>query len=132
MQNILIVDDSAIARSIVRRILEINGMDKVEISEAGNGKEALDYLKRQSFDLVFTDLNMPEMDGENLLKRIKASPRLNHIPVVVISSLGNPAREKRLVSENALAVFTKPVSLPEISQFLQSYRTEKEDRQYAF
>ncbi|MEJ2635078.1 MAG: response regulator [Calditrichia bacterium] len=122
LNRILIADDSAIARSIIKRVLEINGLVDIEIFEAENGKIALDLLKKNPCDLVFTDLNMPDMSGEELLKRIKSSPRLTDIPVIVISSLTNPAKEKKLIKENALAVFTKPVSLPEISRFLKSYQ----------
>ncbi len=118
IKNVLIVDDSIIARSFIRRILEINGIDPSNTMEANNGVEALEILKRQKVDLIFTDLNMPEMDGEQLLKRIKSSPKLNHIPVVVITSSGNVAWEKKLLTQHARAVFTKPLSIPEVSKFL--------------
>lgn len=120
-KRILVADDSAIARSIIRRILEINGISDVDLIEAGSGKEALELLQQQACDLIFTDLNMPDMNGEELLKRIKSSPRLNHIPVVIITSLGNPAKEKKMIAEHAEAVFTKPISIPEISQFLTEF-----------
>lgn len=118
IKNVLIVDDSIIARSFIRRILEINGIDPSNTMEANNGVEALEILKRQKVDLIFTDLNMPEMDGEQLLKRIKSSPKLNHIPVVVITSSGNVAWEKKFLAQHARAVFTKPLSIPEVSKFL--------------
>ncbi len=118
IEKVLVVDDSAIARSIIRRSLEICGLQDVEFREAGNGHKALDLLKEEKVDLVFTDLNMPQMSGEELLKRIKSSPKLFDIPVIVISSLGNPAKERRLIQEYAAAVFQKPISLPEIRDFL--------------
>jgi two-component system, chemotaxis family, chemotaxis protein CheY len=128
--NILIVDDSAIARSFIRRILEISGFLNVKVVEAANGNQALEILKTLEIDLVLTDLNMPEMDGEELLKRVKRSPKLNHIPVIVITSLGSSARQQKLVSEHAMAVFTKPLSLPEISQFLKSHFDENAENKY--
>lgn len=71
IKRVLIVDDSSTARSIIRRTLEISGMDEIEIGEAANGNEAMEILKTNKYDLVFTDLNMPDMNGEQLLKRIK-------------------------------------------------------------
>ncbi len=126
-RRILIVDDSATARSIIRRVLEINGLGDFQIEEAGSGAEAIALLKEQKCDLVFSDLNMPEMDGEGLLKRVKSSPKLQDIPVVIVSSLGNPAKERKLIQDHARAVFSKPISVPEISQFLKEYFNNTED-----
>ncbi len=119
MTKILIVDDSATARKLIKKSIEICGLSDVQFVEAGNGRQALDLLHQEPVDVVFTDLNMPEMDGTSLLKRIKASPKLNHLPVIVISSLKNEAAEKMLLAEHALAVLEKPLKLPEVHQVLQ-------------
>lgn len=84
-------------------------------------------LKESPCDLVITDLNMPKMDGEQLLRRIKGSPRLNHIDIVVISSLINDSRQQKLFEAEALAIFSKPLSVPEFSNFLRNYRNTEED-----
>lgn len=118
MGHILVVDDSSMARSIIKRSLEICGLDSYEIKEANNGVEALAILKTETIDLVFTDLNMPELDGEQLLKRIKSSPKLFDIPVIVITSLNNPANEKKLLQEHATAVLSKPITLPAMHKVL--------------
>jgi len=94
------------------------GVEDMRIMEAKNGVEALSILKTDSIDLVFTDLNMPVLDGEQLLKRMKSSPKLFDIPVVVITSLNNPANEKRLISEHATAVLSKPLALPSMHKVL--------------
>ncbi len=125
--QVLVVDDSAMARTLIRRTLEVCGFENLQISEAANGLKALEQLKAKSFDLVLTDLNMPECDGEQLLKRIKASPRLNHIPVVVISSKTNSATQHKLINEYATAVLSKPISLPDLNSVLEeSLKLEKE------
>ncbi len=124
-KKVLIVDDSSTARSIIRRTLEISGMEDMEIGEATNGQEALDILKANNYDLVFTDLNMPQMNGEQLLKRIKSSPKLNEIPVVVISSMTNESKENTLLSEHAAKIFPKPISLPDMQDFLENYTEEE-------
>ena len=118
MDQILLVDDSAMARSIIKRSLEICGLQDVKKFEANDGREALEILKKENIDLVITDLNMPNLNGEELLKRIKSSPKLFDIPVIIITSLNNPANEKRLIQEHAAAVFSKPVSLPVIHKVL--------------
>ncbi|NOX88653.1 MAG: response regulator [Calditrichaeota bacterium] len=119
MARILIVDDSATARALIRRSLDICGLKDVSFLEAGNGKEALKILKDEKVDFVFTDINMPEMDGEALLKRIKSSPKLFHLPVVVITSLKNSIAEQNLIREHAAAVLAKPLELPEVHKILR-------------
>jgi len=113
MNKIIIVDDSTTARMVVRRCLEIVGFGDATFLEAANGKEALTILKQESVDLVVTDLNMPVMDGETLLKWVKGGPKTHDIPVVMISSAGNVAKEKQVLDMGAHAVLGKPVS-PEI------------------
>ncbi|MDH4321942.1 MAG: response regulator [Desulfobulbaceae bacterium] len=110
MMRIMVADDSSCARMFISKCLEIVGLTDAEIIEADNGKEALDKLKEQAFDLLITDLSMPVMDGEALLKWVKGTPELQKLPVLVISSAGNPAREKKLLELGAFAVLGKPVS----------------------
>ena len=62
--RLMIVDDSPVMRAFVRRVLGISGLDIAEIFEAGDGQEALDLLEREWVDVVLTDINMPNMDGE--------------------------------------------------------------------
>ena len=101
MKRIVIADDSATARMFIRRCMEIVGCRENAFIEVENGKEALDCLKKKPADLVVADLNMPVMDGETLLKWIKASPRFNSIPVVIITSAVNSAKEKELADMGA-------------------------------
>lgn len=110
MKKIVVADDSTTARMFVIRCLEIIGLNGSEFLPAANGREALELLKKDGVDLLVTDLNMPEMDGATLLKKVKASPRLHEIPVVVVSSGSNPAKNAELKKLGALAVLEKPVS----------------------
>ena len=120
MKRIVIADDSFTARMFIRRCLEIVGFRETEFAEATNGKEALALLKEASTDLLVTDLNMPTMDGETLLKWVKANPRLNHLPVLIITSAGNPAKEAELLRIGAFAVLNKPVNPPMLSEALRA------------
>ncbi|BCA79096.1 response regulator [Desulfuromonas sp. AOP6] len=110
MKRIVIADDSSTARMFIRRCLEIIGLRDETFVEAANGREALAHLKEAPTDLLVTDLNMPQMDGEALLKWIRANPKLSSLPVVVITSAGNPAKEARLLELGALRVINKPVT----------------------
>ncbi len=112
MKQVLVVDDSTTARMCIRMCIKNAGYRDVTFFEATNGKEAMDIIKTNDIipDLVVTDLNMPQMDGESLLKRIKSSPKLTDIPVVIITSAGNPALEDKLTEIGASAVINKPIT----------------------
>jgi len=110
VKRIVIADDSATARMVIRRCLEIIGLGDAGMVEVPNGREALARLKEEPTDLLVTDLNMPIMDGETLLKWVKGSPKLTEVPVVVITSAGNPAKEALLSELGAFAVLDKPIS----------------------
>jgi two-component system chemotaxis response regulator CheY len=126
MNKIIIVDDSATARMIVRRCLEIAGCSDAEFIEAENGKEALALLKEHKVDFVISDLNMPIMDGEMLLKWMKASPKLNEIPLVILSSAINAAKDRVLLDMGAFAVMSKPISPAKINESMSELIPNKE------
>lgn len=121
MKRIIIADDSATARMFIKRCLEIIGLGDAEIVEAEHGKEALAAAKEKLPDVLLTDLNMPVMDGETLLKWVKASPKLCELPVIVITSAGNPAKEAQLLQIGARQVLNKPVSPPVMMQALADF-----------
>ncbi len=108
----MVVDDSATSRMFIKRCLEMVFTDEEEIAftEAGDGKEALAKLKETPADLVFIDLNMPVMDGATLLRWIKSSPKLTDLPVVVITSVDNPAKRQELKDLGAVDVLSKPIA----------------------
>lgn len=118
MQTILIADDSSTARMIIRRCLEIAGCSESRFLEASNGEEALAIVQKENIDLLVTDLNMPVMDGRQLLHSIKSSPLFNTLPVLVVTSLGNPAIEIDLLAQGADKVVPKPISPAQMQQIL--------------
>jgi len=124
MKRIIIADDSTTARMFIKRCLQIIGLGDAEIIEAEHGKEALAAAKAQPADLLLTDLNMPVMDGETLVKWVKASPKLGDLPVVVITSAGNPAKEAQLLELGAHRVLNKPVSPPVMMEALADFLDE--------
>lgn len=121
MKRIVIADDSATARMFIKRCLEIIGLGEAQIIEAKDGKEALAAAKAEPTDLLLTDLNMPVMDGETLLKWVKSSPKLMEVPVVIITSAGNPAKEQELLSLGAQRVINKPIAPPVLLEALDTF-----------
>ncbi|MBN2644166.1 MAG: response regulator [Desulfuromonadaceae bacterium] len=119
--SVLIVDDSAIAREIVKKCLTIIGFSDESIREAKNGREALMIAKSSPVRLILTDLFMPLMDGEALIRWVKASPRLHHIPVFVISSAGNDAIGQKLHKLGAEGTFCKPITPRMLQKILAPY-----------
>ena len=109
MGKIIIADDSTTARMIVKKCLEIIGFDKNNFIEAANGHSVLKILSDNQIDFVLTDLNMPEMDGEELLEYIIKTPELN-FPIAFITSAGNEAKEVELLDKGAYCVIKKPIN----------------------
>jgi two-component system chemotaxis response regulator CheY len=125
VERIIIADDSETARMFIKRCLEIIGLRDAQFLEAANGRDALQLTKEQlakgePVDLLVSDLNMPVMDGVTLLKWVKTSPRLVQLPVLIITSAGNPAKEQELMEQGALAVLNKPVSPASLLKALDS------------
>jgi two-component system chemotaxis response regulator CheY len=110
--NVLIVDDSPAMRSFVRRVLELSGIPVGQCVEAGDGKEALEILRRQWVDVVLTDLNMPTMDGEQFVRHMEADESLRPIPVLVVSTDRTDQRVQQMMTLGAKGYVTKPF-LPE-------------------
>ena len=106
--TVLIADDSAIVRTMVRKALIMAGLDLGQVHEAANGKEALAILKQTWIDVVFADINMPEMSGAELVRSMKADPALAGTPVVVVSSEQTQARIDEMKRWGAKAYVKKP------------------------
>ncbi|MCU0538839.1 MAG: response regulator [Desulfobacterales bacterium] len=94
--NILIVDDSAVMRSMIRKTMELSGLPLGEVHQAANGREGLTALERNWIDLVIADINMPEMNGEEMIARMQAVPELQRVPTIVVSTEGSRTRIGRL------------------------------------
>lgn len=118
-RKILLVDDAATARMFIRRCFEVIGLWDATFLEASDGKEGLKVAKENDVDLIVTDLNMPNMDGTSFVRRAKGSPKLHEVPIIVITSLKNEAKEKELIDMGVLAVLSKPIAPPSISDVLE-------------
>ncbi|MBN2714772.1 MAG: response regulator [Deltaproteobacteria bacterium] len=106
--NFLVVDDSPIIRSVVAKCLTMSGLEIGDIFEASNGRAALDVLDDNWVDMVFADLNMPEMDGREMIQEMVDNQMIDNIPVVVISSERNEDVLKWLSSVGVSGFINKP------------------------
>lgn len=116
--DVLVVDDSAAIRKILQRVLRQTGMAITNIYEAGDGQEALAALKSQSVSLVLTDINMPKMDGLQLLAAIKAQPDWQDLPVVMITTEGGEAKVAEALRLGAAGYVRKPFTADQIKEKL--------------
>jgi two-component system chemotaxis response regulator CheY len=106
--RILIVDDSPALRAFIRRALEISGIDTSRSRQAANGEEALAQLDREPADLILTDVNMPVLDGEGFLRRLRQLPAHARTPVIVVSTDATHRRVEDLLALGAKGYITKP------------------------
>jgi two-component system chemotaxis response regulator CheY len=106
--HVLIVDDSPAMRSFIRRVIELSGLEVGRCLEASNGEEALRLLEDNWVDAVLTDINMPQMDGEELLRRMSGHAVLRLIPVLVVSTDRTESRIRKMLTLGARGYVTKP------------------------
>lgn len=104
LPRILVVDDSITTRTLEKSILENKGY---QVSLAVDGKEAWELLQRQTFELLITDINMPNMDGFMLTERVKQSDKLRELPVIMVTSLDSATEKKRGIDVGADAYIVK-------------------------
>jgi two-component system chemotaxis response regulator CheY len=106
--NIMIVDDSPVMRTFIRRVIGLTGLKVGDIYEASNGEEALRLLRDHWADLILTDINMPQMNGEELMRHLESDELLRMIPVLVVSTDSTEIRVQRLLALGAKGYLAKP------------------------
>lgn len=118
-KNVLIVDDSATMRMLISMSIR-KIMDSIQITEAENGMAALSRMKQQNFDLVFTDMQMPEMDGGSLIQLIREEVSKD-LPVIIITTQGEEQARNLGLSKGANGYLIKPVSSRELRETVMRY-----------
>ena len=106
--TIMFVDDSDTIRAVLERTLAMTKLPIDEVIGACNGKDALEKLSQKWVDIVFTDINMPEMDGIMLFDAMAAHPEYKDIPVVIISTEGSKTRIAELMKKGVKGYLRKP------------------------
>ncbi|MBD3317808.1 MAG: response regulator [Chitinivibrionales bacterium] len=106
--TIMVVDDSETIRSVLERTIKMTKLPVDRILEAPNGKEALVKLADDWVDIIFTDLNMPEMSGSELVDALNEDVELRDVPVVIVSTEGSQTRIEELRKKGIRGYLRKP------------------------
>jgi two-component system, chemotaxis family, chemotaxis protein CheY len=116
--NLLIVDDSNSMRTVVKKIVGLTGLEVNQILEADNGRRALDVLGGSWVDAVILDINMPEMNGLELLQRMNEEPLMKNIPVLMMTTEASEAHMKTAFELGAKSFIRKPFVPEELRKTL--------------
>jgi two-component system chemotaxis response regulator CheY len=99
--NILVVDDSSVMRAIIIKTLRLSQLPLGELHEATNGQEALKVVDGNWIDLALVDINMPVMDGEEMINRLRRNPATADLPVIIVSTESSETRQEVLMQKGA-------------------------------
>jgi two-component system chemotaxis response regulator CheY len=105
MTHILAVDDSRSMRDMVRIALTSAGFD---VSQAADGEEALELARTRAFDLVLSDVNMPRMDGIQLIRALRAESAYKHTPILMLTTESSSERKREGKDAGATGWIVKP------------------------
>lgn len=106
LMHVLVVDDSRTLRMLLIR--ELNAIGIVKITEAVNGQDAMDKIRAEQFDLMLIDMEMPELDGLEVLKLVKADALLRNLPVIVVSGADQFEKTVECIQVGAEDYLPKP------------------------
>ncbi len=106
--DMLVVDDSPVTRKMVRRAIGLCGIEVGEVYEAADGSEALEALSQHHVDLVLADINMPVMNGIELVERMSRDAELCAIPVVIVATPMSQNHVEYVLDKGARAYLAKP------------------------
>lgn len=116
--DVLIVDDSAAIRKVLQRVLAQTNLPLGKVLEAADGREALEAMKQQPVGLILADINMPNMDGLQLLSELKANDQWKNVPVFMISTEGSQAKVMEAIRLGARGFLQKPFTADQIKEKL--------------
>jgi len=102
--NILVVDDSIVMRAMIIKSLHMADLPLGEVHQASNGKEGLEFLEEHWINLVLVDINMPVMNGEEMVTALREKPETRDLPVIVVSTEGSQTRIERLEGKGAIFI----------------------------
>ncbi len=125
--NVMIVDDSSSMRAVIKKTIKMSGFDVGVYLEAGDGVEALATLERHWVDLVLADINMPNMNGLQLLEAIKKDELYAGVEVVMVTTEGSRRRVEQAQSLGAAGYIKKPFTPQDVKETLNRVMGEPEN-----
>ncbi len=114
--TLMIVDDSAMMRKIVLRALTLGGLEFETVLEAGDGSEALNLLRTNPVELILCDINMPVMNGLELLRTLRTENVAAGVPVVMVTTESSIEHVKEAVALGASGYIRKPFTPDQVKQ----------------
>jgi two-component system chemotaxis response regulator CheY len=128
--NVLVVDDSAVMRAMISRVVRLTGLPLGDLREAADGAEGLAAVRDHWIDLVLLDVNMPVMDGETMLRELRADPDTADLPVIVVSTERSETRVAAL-EELGVAFVHKPFAPEELRATILRITGVPDDQHHA-
>jgi two-component system chemotaxis response regulator CheY len=116
--EVLVVDDSGMARKMISRTLNKMGIEK--ITEAADGADAIPLIQTNHYDLIVTDFNMPEVDGHELLRFIRNESNQSSVPVLMVTTEGDASKLAAIQQDGVSAIVDKPFEVSEVKQLIES------------
>ena len=123
---ILIAEDSAVTRAFLVSTLE--EIDDFEVVEASTGFEALKQLPRRNFSLIITDINMPDINGLELINFVKSNVNYRHIPLIVVTTEGSERDRQKGMALGADEYMVKPIDPEELQRVVKKYLKMHEEK----
>jgi two-component system cell cycle response regulator DivK len=117
-RRILYVEDNPNNMLLMSRILQVDGH---QLLEAKNGDEGWNVAYTERPDLIFMDLMMPGIDGFELARKIKSTPELSHIPIMVLTAYGDPEIERKAKEAGCDGFLHKPADIRQIQAVLRQF-----------
>lgn len=120
-KSLMIVDDSATMRKIIMRTVRMSGLEFSRTEEAGNGKEALEKLNVEPVEIILCDINMPEMDGAELVKKVRELASCDDTKIVMVSTESSQELIDDLLANGANGYITKPFTPEKFQEKLSPF-----------
>ena len=120
-KSVLVVDDSVTFRQLLcMSLTRLDGISEKDITQAGDGEEALAKLRDGAYDLVMTDINMPRMDGLEFVRRVRTDLQRRELPIIIISTRGSEEQVAKGLAMGASGYLSKPISLTQLRELVSS------------
>lgn len=116
--RVLLVDDNQVTSELVREYLELHGF---KVSVAFNGREAVESVTVVNPDIVLMDIQMPEMDGLEAMRLIRAGPAPKSLPVIALTALANPVHLQQCLDAGANEYLCKPMRMKALIERIRHY-----------
>ena len=116
--HIVVAEDSKVDQRVMRNILSIDG---IKITLLNNGESVLEILKQEPVDMIFTDINMPVMDGLKMTKKIRENTKWQYLPIISISSMAFSHEVKAMQTAGINAAITKPISAQDVYAAIEQF-----------